>query len=357
MIAIAVVLIMPVKSSLAAGGDSDKFDAGKMILHHIGDAHEWHILDYKGSDGKYHPVSVPLPVILWNNGKLDVFMSSKFNHGLDTVKASSGAQYFYDEEHHIKTVDGSSFYDFSMTKNVISLFASAIILFWIFISIANTYTRNKNKAPRGIQSAIEPIILFIRDEVAKPSIGRNFEKYMPYLLTVFFFIWLNNLLGLVPIMPFGANLTGNIAVTMTLALFTFAITLFSSKKDYWVHIFNTPGVPWWLKFPVPLMPLVEFLGVFIKPFVLTLRLFANITAGHIIPLAFISLIFIFAEMNPFAGGGVSIVSIFLSLFMKGLELLVCFLQAYVFTLLSAIYFGQAVEEHHHEHDHQHAESH
>ena len=206
----------------------------------------------------------------------------------------------------------------------------------------------KNKTPKGITIAVvEPFIIFVRDDIAMPNIGKSYSRYMPFLLTVFFFIWIGNMLGLIPIIPFGANLTGNIAVTMTLALCTFIISMAISKKAYWIHVFNTPGVPWWLKFPVPLMPVVEFLGVFIKPFVLTLRLFANMTAGHIIPLAFISLIFIFGEKGIAVGYGVSVVSVAISVFMKVLELLVCFLQAYVFTLLSAMYFGMAAEEHIH----------
>jgi F-type H+-transporting ATPase subunit a len=202
-------------------------------------------------------------------------------------------------------------------------------------------------APKGAQSVFEPLIVFIRDDIAKSSIGeKKYEKYVPFLLTIFFFIFFNNLLGLVPIIPGGANLTGNIAVTGVLAVFTFIITTFSANKNYWVHIYNTPGVPWWLKFPVPLMPIVELMGVFTKPFVLMVRLFANITAGHIIVLGFISLIFIFGAMSPVAGYGVSIVSVAFSLFMLLLEFLVAFIQAYVFTLLSALYFGAAVEEHH-----------
>lgn len=331
-----------------------KFNAGEMILEHISDSHEWHLYDYTNAEGKEIPVSVPLPILIYNSGKIESFMSSKFNHGHDTVTTANGNSYYMDSKHHIQSKEGESFFDFSITKNVLALFTSAILILIIFISVANSYTKTRlGKAPKGIQSVVEPFIIFIRDEVAKPSIGRNYNKYMPYLLSVFFFIWLNNLLGLIPIIPFGANLSGNIAFTMTLALFTFAITTFSANKDYWIHIFNTPGVPWWLKFPIPLMPVVEFLGVFIKPFVLTLRLFANMTAGHIIPLAFISLIFIFGSMGAAAGFGVSIMSVFLSLFMKVLELLVCFLQAYVFTLLSAMYFGMAVEEHHHEHDEEH----
>ncbi|WP_054715092.1 F0F1 ATP synthase subunit A [Marinifilum fragile] len=194
---------------------------------------------------------------------------------------------------------------------------------------------------------MEPLILFVRDEIAKPAIGeKKYEKYMPFLLTIFFFIWLNNLMGLVPFIPGGANVTGNITITMVLALFTFIITTFSGNKNYWVHIFNTPGVPWWLKFPVPLMPLVELMGVFTKPFVLMVRLFANITAGHMIVLAFVSLIFIFGQISPMLGYGTSVISVLFVIFMDMLELLVALIQAYVFTLLSALYFGMATEEHH-----------
>jgi F-type H+-transporting ATPase subunit a len=192
---------------------------------------------------------------------------------------------------------------------------------------------------------LEPLILFIRDDVAKSSIGeKRYEKYMPYLLTIFFFIFFNNLLGIIPIFPGGANVTGNIAVTGVMALFTLIITSFSGTKSYWLHIINTPGVPWWLKIPVPLMPIVEMIGVITKPFVLMVRLFANITAGHIIILGFISIIIIFGQMSTALGIGVGIPTVLFMVFMDLLELLVAFIQAYVFTLLSALYFGLAMEE-------------
>jgi F-type H+-transporting ATPase subunit a len=245
-------------------------------------------------------------------------------------------------------VDGSKFYDLSITKNVASLFVCIALMLLVFISVARTYGKNKNAAPKGLQSWVEPIIVFVRDEVAKSSIGeKNYRKYMPFLLTVFFFILFSNLLGLIPIMPGGANVTGNIAVTMTLALITFIITSFSAKSNYWRHVFAMPGVPVWVLF---LLTPIEILGVFLRPFVLMIRLFANILAGHIIALSFFSLIFIFGEMNQWIGLGVSVVSLLFTIFMTLLELLVAFLQAYVFTLLSAIYFGAAVEEHH-EHEH------
>jgi F-type H+-transporting ATPase subunit a len=244
--------------------------------------------------------------------------------------------------------DGSEVkpWDFSITKNVTSMFLSITLILVIFLSMAKRYRENKDVAPKGIQSWLEPLVVYVRDDIAKPSIGKEkYEKYLPYLLTAFFFIFINNLLGLVPFFPGGANLTGNIAVTAVLALFTFAITSFSGSRDYWVHLVNAPGIPWWLKFPFPLMPIVEILGIFLKPFVLAIRLFANITAGHIVALAFYCLIFIFAEKSIFAGYGVSIVSISFTVFMGLLELLIAFIQAYVFTLLSALYFGMALERH------------
>ena len=211
----------------------------------------------------------------------------------------------------------------------------------IFGSVAHSYKTRVGKAPKGLQSALEPIILFVRDDIAIPQLGHKYTKYMPYLLTVFFFVWINNLLGLIPIFPGGSNLTGNIAVTMMLALCTFFITTFSGNKSYWGHIFNTPGVPWWLKFPIPLMPLVEFIGIFTKPIALMIRLFANITAGHILVLSLVSLIIILKSSL------VGLIAIPFSVFISLIELLVGFLQAFIFTILSALFIGMAVEEHHH----------
>jgi F-type H+-transporting ATPase subunit a len=341
-IILGVMLLFTVQVSNAAAAKGDEeYNPGKMIVHHVVDAHEWHILSW----GDTH-VSIPLPVILYDNGELVVFMSGKFHHPPEGFK--------YEVKHEgpnegkiVNTETGELPLDLSITKNVASMLISMILISILFISIGKSYTRRKGKAPKGIQSLLEPLIIFIRDDVAKASIGEHkYEKYLPYLLTLFFFIFLNNLLGLVPIFPGGANLTGNIAVTGVMALFTFIITTFSGNKNYWMHIFNTPGVPWWLKIPVPLMPVVELMGVFTKPFVLMVRLFANITAGHIIVLGFMSLIFIFGGMHAGIGYGVSIVSVGFAVFMLLLELLVAFIQAYVFTLLSALYFGMATEEHH-----------
>ena len=237
--------------------------------------------------------------------------------------------------------------DLSFTKNCFAILITVILMLWAFISVAKAYGKRPGKAPRGLQNFAEPIIIFIRDEIAIPSIGKkNYERFLPFLLTIFFFIWINNMMGLIPIFPGGANVTGNITVTMLLALFTFAVTAINGNMNYWKHIFNAPGVPWWLKFPVPLMPIIEIVGMFTKPFVLMVRLFANITAGHIIALGFFSLIFIFGQMQVILGYAVSPLTIIFTIFMTFLELLVALIQAYVFTLLSSLYFGMATVEHH-----------
>lgn len=358
----------------------DKFNPGEMILHHIADAHDWH---FATMGGKH--ITIYLPVIAYSSvDGLQVFSASRLHHAGEadhdatSIHAANGneveglganhepaeteanagtsahgdsptvyAGYYLDEHEHLQRVDKASFFDLSVTKNVASMFISVAVLFGVFFSVSAAYKRNPTGKPSGLQSLMEPIFIFIRDEIARPNIGeKRYLRYLPYLMTVFFFIWFNNLLGL---LPGGANLTGNIAVTMTLAVLTFIITLFSANKAYWEHIYNTPGVPWWLKFPIPLMPAVEFIGMFTKPFSLMIRLFANITAGHIIILSLLSLIFIFESYV------VGVVSAVFVVAMTMMELLVALIQAYVFTLLTAMYFGGAVAEHNHEHDHSHAE--
>lgn len=327
--------VLSVSASDAPEAKKENFNAGELIIDHISDSHGWHL---------FGDVAIPLPVIIYKPGNgLHIFSSSRFEHGHASYEG-----FKLNEKNKVEAEDGSKIYDLSITKNVASvLFVIALMLF-VFLSIAKSYRQNKNAAPKGLQSWIEPIIVFVRDEVAKSSIGeKKYEKYMPFLLTVFFFILFLNLLGLVPIAPGGANVTGNIAITMSLALLTFVIILFSANKNYWHHIFAMPGVPVWVLF---LLTPIEILGMFLRPFVLMIRLFANIMAGHIIALSFFSLIFIFGAINMWAGYGTSVVSVLFTVFMGLLELLVAFLQAYVFTLLSAIYFGAAVEEHgNHEH--------
>jgi F-type H+-transporting ATPase subunit a len=313
----------------AASDPGEEFNPGDMILHHVVDDHIWHFWD--GPMGTLY-----LPVILYSSDRgLEVFSSSNFYDDHHQLVTYNG--YKVDHSHIVPVDEGRHIIDFSITKNVASMFVSVALLFLVFFSVRKGYSSNEGKAPKGIQSFFEPIIIFIRDEVARPNIGDKYEKFLPYLLTIFFFIWFNNLMGL---LPGAANVTGNLAVTGTLAIFTFIITQFNGNKQYWQHIFNTPGVPWWLKIPLPIMPVVELIGVFTKPFSLTVRLFANITAGHIIILSLFSLIFIFQSI------WVGPLSVAFAVFMFFLELFVALLQAFIFTILSAMYFGAAVEDHH-----------
>ncbi|WP_317198169.1 F0F1 ATP synthase subunit A [Hymenobacter terricola] len=317
------------ETAVAEGAKSENFDPGKVIMEHVADNHEWHFATLGDEHTGTH-ITLPLPVIAYQPAHgLSVFSSSKLHdsetHTYGTVKL---------EESKLVSTDGTPLYDFSITKNVASLMLSCLILILIFRTVASGYSTRKGGAPKGVQSMLEPIVLFIRDEVAKKSIGPKYERYMPYLLTIFFFIWFNNLLGLT---PGAANLSGNITVTFMLAVATLLITLFSSNKYYWGHIFRPPGVPLLL---LPIIVPVEIAGIFIKPISLMVRLFANITAGHIIVLSFISLIFLFKAAT------VGVVAIPFALFISLLELLVALLQAYIFTLLSAMYIGGAVEDHH-----------
>lgn len=329
----------------------EEFNAGYLIIDHIVDSHDWHI----ATIGKKH-ISIPLPIILIDNGKLVTFCSSRFEHGHASFEGYKlETERNADKGKIVKVIPGTMDtdktakkpIDLSITKTVVGIFVSVILMFLIFFSVARSYRKNAGHAPKGLQSWLEPLILFIRDDVAAPSIGKHYNRYMPFLLTTFFFIFFSNLIGLIPFFPGGANVTGNIAVTLVLAAFTFVIIMIKANKNYWLHIFNPPGIPWWLKFPLPLIPLIELAGVFIKPFVLMVRLFANIAAGHIIVLGFIALIFIFGQMSNALAYGVSLISVPFSIFISLLELLVAFIQAYVFTMLSALYIGMAIEDHSH----------
>ncbi|MBX2951882.1 MAG: F0F1 ATP synthase subunit A [Leadbetterella sp.] len=324
----ALFFVGSVSPALASGeghGEEEEFDIAGMIMHHIGDDHGYEIT---------HGVKVPLPVILYSKEDgLQIFSSSKIDDG----QVYNG----YKSEHgHIVKVneDGSvneSIHplDLSITRNVATMLLSATLLVLIFTAVAKGYSTNKGKAPKGIQSLLEPIIVFLRDDVVKPAIGHNYGKYFPYLLTLFFFILINNILGL---FPAGPNLTGNIAVTMVLAVITFLIVNISANKYYWKHVFM-PDTPVWMY--VIMIP-VELVGVIMKPMSLMIRLFANITAGHIIMLSLYGLIFIFK--SHLIGGAVGGFALFMSL----IELLVAFVQALIFTLLTSMYIGSAVEDHH-----------
>ncbi len=314
--------------------------------HHILDSHSFNIMVEKKADGTEHHIGFPLPVIFYDKANgLHTAMSSVFDH--DQVFASKGGYYklFHEkilktdaagnitmDEHHHAT--NEKVLDLSITKSALMIILTALLMIWIFGSMARNY--KKSLVPTGIGKLMEPMVLFVRDEIAKPNIGHNYKKYMSYLLTVFFFILFLNIFGL---MPFGINVTGNIAITLALALITFIITQVTANKNYWQHIFWMPGVP----VPMKLVMLpIEVLGLFIKPFSLLIRLFANMSAGHLIIMSLIGLIYVFK--NVIAG----VAFPFLTFVLYLLEVLVAFLQAYIFTMLSAVYFGMANEEHGHE---------
>lgn len=319
-------------------------DAGGILMGHILDAHEYHFADING-----HPVTLPLPVILYSPQKgFSFFMSSKLEHG-HTVY--NGYQIIDNKIVAVKEAgvadESIQVYDLSITRNVAQMLVSMIILIWLFISIANSYKkRGIHSAPKGMQNALEPVITFIRDEVGKVNLGHKYEKYMPYLLTVFFFILINALMGL---LPGSANVTGNIAFTLVLGVISLLVIIFSTNTHFWGHIFWPPGVPFLVK--LILIP-VELLGVFIKPAALIIRLFANMVGGHMIITCLLLMIFIFASINTFAGIGFSPVSIAFTVFIYLIELLVAFIQAFIFTNLTAVFIGQAFEGEHHDDEHQ-----
>jgi F-type H+-transporting ATPase subunit a len=307
----------------ARASEGEEFDASGVILHHVMDDHVWHFTDH---------LVLPLPVIVYTAERgLDIFLSSRFFDEHHKPVAYNG--YTLDNGHIY--LNGDPVFDVSITKNVAMLLINATLLLVILLAVAKGARQNAGKAPQGLQSFFEPIIVFVRDEIVKPNIGHHYEKYLPYLLTLFFFILFGNLLGLVP----GAgNMTGNIAVTMTLAVFTFIITNVSGNKGYWGHIFWTPGVP--LPLRIVILP-VEIVGLFTKPFSLMIRLFVAITAGHIVLLSLISLAFIFQSIT------VGLVSSLIVLFINLIELLVAGIQAYVFTLFTSLYIGMATADHEH----------
>jgi F-type H+-transporting ATPase subunit a len=337
-----------------------KFNASEVIFGHVLNGHEFHFMDIDG-----HPISIPLPIFLYSPERgWTGFMSSHFEHGhknhngyamlnehsihemkLDPKKFSVGDIVAVNEEgHYDATV---TVYDLSMTRNVVQMLIALILFVWIMLKVAARYKKGEGvkTAPSGMQGMLEPVITFVRDEVARPNLGHKAEKYLPYLLTVFFFILINNIFGLI---PGSANVTGNIAFTAVLGVISMLVILFSSNAHFWQHIFNPPGVPFAVKFI--LVP-VEFLGIFIKPFSLIIRLFANMVAGHIIIICLISLIFIFGELSAVAGWGASPLAIGFTVFIYLIEVLVAFLQAFIFTMLTAVFIGQAFEGEHHDEAH------
>lgn len=326
----------------------------ELILEHLADAYEWHITTI----GDNH-ISIPLPVIVkGETSGWQIFMSSRFHHGHE---AHNGFYIASSGDHKGKIVEKNASgeevrpWDFSLTKNAASLVISSILLLIVVMSVAGWYKKQaksgEKKAPKGFVGAMEMFIMSVQDDIIKPCVGKNYRKFSPYLLTVFFFIFFNNILGLIPIFPGGANVTGNISITLILALFTFVIVNVFGSREYWKEIF-WPDVPTWLKVPVPIMPAIELVGVFTKPFALMIRLFANILAGHSIVLGLTCLIFVTVNLGPAINSSMTLVSVLLTVFISFVEILVAYIQAYVFTMLSAVFIGLAqVEPHHHAEGH------
>ncbi len=399
---LVVAIVFTLNNSVLAGGKNGEvlcgvkqdhvfFDPGGTAFHHVADANVYSI----------GPVSLPLPCFLYTKEKgFSVFSSGRFkpnaahhgngdyavngfaleegtvkniitpgfpsgdvkiNGGIIHKKEKVGEKYkkvsylcHDNKQYKLQkkfTADfgvfggdkTSTFYDFSITKNVMSMFLMFGLLAWLFIGIANKYKKNRGKAPSGIQALIEPVFMFIQEDVAKPFLGNKWEKHQPFLMSIFFFILGLNLFGQIPLLG-GSNVTGNLAVTMVLAIFAFFVTNLSGNKHYWEHIFKMPGVPAWV---LTILTPVEFLGIFIKPITLMLRLFANITAGHMVMVIFVGMIFVFGQGKAGASLASVIPSTLLTLFMMAIELLVAFIQAFVFTILTASYIGAAVEDGHH----------
>lgn len=320
----------------------------ELILEHLADSYEWHVTTW----GEHH-ISIPLPVIVkGENSGWNIFSSSQFHHGTSEYKgfyiATEGD---YKGKIVEKNVSGEETrpWDFSITKNAFGLMICSALILVLILSVARWYKKNSTadnpKAPTGFMGFMEMFIMSVNDDIIKPCVGKNYKKFAPYLLTVFFFIFINNIGGLIPIFPFGANITGNIAVTLVLALFTLVIVNLFGTKEYWKEIF-WPEVPTWLKIPVPIMPAIELVGVFTKPFALMIRLFANILAGHSIVLGLVCLIFVTVKLGAGINTSMTVVSVILTIFISFVEILVAYIQAYVFTMLSAVFIGLAQVEPH-----------
>ncbi|TLP80783.1 F0F1 ATP synthase subunit A [Maribacter sp. ACAM166] len=337
-----------------------KEEVDAYILHHIKDAHDFHLFSYTASNGERNHIGFPLPVIVWTNNGLATFMSSAFHHddegevvvernGSRLVKLHSkiyeleagASKVELDEANH--ATNAHKVLDFSITKSVMGILFVGLFMLIVFSALARQYTNKK--VPTGFGRVLEPLVIYVRDEIALPNIGeKKYRKFTGYLLTVFFFIWILNLLGLT---PFGFNVTGQLAVTAALAIFTLVIYTVSGNKDYWMHMLWMPGVPVLIR---PVLAIIELAGAFIiKPFSLLVRLFANISAGHIVVMSLIAIMFTLKKSLGVVGAtGLSLV---LAFFITLIEVLVAFLQAYIFTMLSALFIGMAVAEHDHDHAH------
>lgn len=342
-----IILLLFISAPFKMFAETSSFDATKVIFDHLKDSYEWHITTI----GDRH-ITINLPVILYSDRVgWEIFSSEVFHHNAEYngfYLAKDGAFEGKIVERDTKGNEIRPF-DISITKNVLALFCNSALLIVIILCTARWYKKHHyyERAPRGFVGFMEMMITMVIDDVIKPNIGKNYARFAPYLLTVFFYILLSNIMGLIPIFPAGANVTGNITITFALALCTFVAVNLFGNKEYWKEIL-WPDVPLWLKLPVPLMPFIELVGIFVKPFALTVRLFANIFAGHTALLVFVCLIFITAAINKYLGAAMSVISVMFTVFMNILELLVAFIQAFVFTMLSAVFIGLAQPEHHHE---------
>ncbi|MDY3268713.1 MAG: F0F1 ATP synthase subunit A [Phocaeicola sp.] len=325
-------------ASAETAGDSEgpDVDVNELVFGHINDSYEWHIV----SIGDTH-ITIPLPVIVKSSTGWHVFSSKLLEEGEhEGLYIAEGGT--YDGKIVERNAAGEEVrpFDISITKNVLSLIINSTILVWIVLGCARWYKKHpvEEGAPKGGVGMIESVVLMVYNDVIKGCVGPDYQRYAPYLLTAFFFILVNNLMGLIPFFPGGANVTGNIAITLVLALFTFFFTNAFATKDYWKEVF-WPEVPVWLKAPIPMMPVIEFFGLFTKPFALMIRLFANIMAGHAAILSLLAIIFITVKVGPLINGTMTFVSVAFGVFMTALEVLVAFIQAYVFTMLSAVFIG------------------
>ncbi len=325
--------------------DGSELDIKSVVLGHIKDSHDWHVTDIGG-----HPVVINLPVIVNSSTGWHVFSTAEFSHEADENGYRNGPYNLAiatkgDNAGKIVERSGTEVtlpLDLSITKTVATMFIDVILLLLAVLVPARWYRRHKasDPVPKGFTGFMEMLVTYVEDNIIKPGVGKGYEKYSPYLLTCFFFIFTCNLMGLMPFPPGGGNVTGNIAVTFFLALCTFIVTQFSGNKHYWKDIF-WPEVPTWLKAPAPIIPLIEFVGIFTKPFALMIRLFANMMAGHAIALALTCIIFLVATKAVAVFVGMTAVSVLMSIFMMCLEVLVCFIQSMVFTMLSATFIGLA----------------
>jgi F-type H+-transporting ATPase subunit a len=343
----SVASVMANEPAPAASPEKESFDVKSFILEHVGDSYEWHITKWGNSE-----IFVPLPVIVYSKTTgWHVFLSSAFHGGASYQGFSIAQEGKYKAKVVEKDASGNEVrpFDISITKVVFALLFNSLLLIILIMSVARSYKKDRYESKKGFVGLMEMFIMNINDDVIKPGIGKDYKRYAPYLLTVFFFVFINNLMGLIPIFPGGANVTGNIAITFVLAIITFVIVNISGSKEYWKEIF-WPEVPLWLKAPLPIMPVIEVVGVFTKPFALMIRLFANMIAGHSIVLGLTCLIFVTVSMGQAMNTSMTVVSIVMTLFINIVELLVAYIQAYIFTMLSAVFIGLARIEPHHVHE-------